>query len=383
MIMESGKYLFSDFPAVTKQEWLAKIEKDLKGRSLESLEWHLGNDLAVSPFAHADDMKGEYSAPIRTDSGTNEWNIGADISVEKGNFKQANAAALSALNAGASSPLFIFGDYPTSTELNVLLDGIRLDYIFARFSSSSRTASPLPFLQRLYRFAKKQGLEPGLLKGAVYYDMLLVENAGDLESAAKLLEWTSTHMPHFAVFVIECPETRGSSFAPQALCGLLKRMDTYFSKLTGHGIKAETVAAHIQFALPVGTGYFVEIAKIRALHLLWGNLLATCGLPARRAVIHANAGIETQIADANQNKIRMTTQAMSAAIGGVQSITLAPSDAFMGSGYISDFNRRIAINVQHLLQMETYLDRVADPGAGSYYIERLTNQLGKYAWENR
>ena len=76
--------------------------------------------------------------------------------------------------------------------------------------------------------------------------------------------------------------------------------------------------------------------------------------------------------------IRTTTQAMAAVIGGVRRLSLLPADAFGGDS--TPFTRRMARNVQHLLRMESYLDRVVDPAAGSYYLETLTEQLAERAW---
>jgi methylmalonyl-CoA mutase len=96
--------------------------------------------------------------------------------------------------------------------------------------------------------------------------------------------------------------------------------------------------------------------------------------------IEAQLAPTVQTSDPNYNIIQSTTQAMAAIIGGVDRLTVLPSDAFQGA--TTDFSRRIARNVQHILKMESYLDWVADPAAGSYFIEKLTLHLAEAAWNS-
>ena len=137
----------------------------------------------------------------------------------------------------------------------------------------------------------------------------------------------------------------------------------------------------IQFALTVGDSYFINIAKLRAFKLLWQQVLqawdsSLTDLPT----IEIHLGLKSQTAEANYNKIKATTQAMSAVVGGVQRLYIYPSDISPQDNG-SDFARRIAWTIQHLMQLESYMDRVKDPAAGSYYIESLTNRLAEDAWE--
>lgn len=132
--------------------------------------------------------------------------------------------------------------------------------------------------------------------------------------------------------------------------------------------------------MELGDHYFLNIAKIRALKLLWHQVLSAWNLKlALSPFIEAHLTQASQSQDADYNKIKATAQAMSAIIGGANRLFIHPSDAFMNENGTL-FSQRIALNVQHLMQQESYLDRVIDPAAGSYFIENLTETLAQKAW---
>ena len=116
------------------------------------------------------------------------------------------------------------------------------------------------------------------------------------------------------------------------------------------------------------------LGKIRALKLLWGNVLQAYNATPSVPSIQARVSAGNFEGDAHTHKIKVTTQALSAVLAGVECLTIDPTED-------SDFGRRISRNVQHIFQLETYLDRVADPAAGSYYIEQLTTQIAEAAWQ--
>ena len=155
----------------------------------------------------------------------------------------------------------------------------------------------------------------------------------------------------------------------------------YLAVLNEKGIPPKTTNNYLQFSVPVGKSYFIEIAKIRALKVLWANILEAFGVEnARIPEIEAHLSPSAFGDHANTNMIRATSQAMSAVLGGVNRLTVLPSDANITES--TDFSRRIARNVQHLLTMESFLDRVIDPAKGSYYIETLTEKIAEYAWSD-
>src|SRR5690606_19484509 len=117
----------------------------------------------------------------------------------------------------------------------------------------------------------------------------------------------------------------------------------------------------------------------RALKILWANVLEAYGVKVQMPFIEVHFAPESQDNNINTNMIRAATQALSAVIGGADRLYVLPANAALGEASMS-FTRRIARNVQHLLQMESHVDKVFDAGAGSYYIEKLTNILAEKAW---
>ncbi len=137
---------------------------------------------------------------------------------------------------------------------------------------------------------------------------------------------------------------------------------------------AEQEAANLWFVFSIGSNYFMEIAKLRAARQLWAQVAAAFGIPAGeecRMRIHARTALDNKsIYDPYTNLLRATTEAMSAALGGCDALTVVPAR----------FSSRLAVNVQHILQEEAHLDGVADPAGGSYYVEALTDALAREAW---
>jgi methylmalonyl-CoA mutase len=147
------------------------------------------------------------------------------------------------------------------------------------------------------------------------------------------------------------------------------------------GVAPAEVNRRLQFSMAVSTSYFVEIAKLRAIRLLWSNVLAAYGVEqAAPTTIVAHLAPETQVNDPNTNRIKAATQAMSAVIGGADRFYVLPADIDHKEPSSSS-SYRLARNLQHILKMESFFDQVVDPAAGSYYIEKLTDALAESAWK--
>jgi methylmalonyl-CoA mutase len=371
--------LLDDFDSVSKSQWLAKIEKDLKGHSIADLMWHLP-DLTIDPFAHIDDVNGESPAPIISNSADNTWLIGEDIPVENNDFKAANQRALTALLGGVNAPCFILDNYPSESHLALLLNDIFLEYISCHFTEKTHNRNPLSFLESFKKIAGNNPNNPLELRGGIAYDPF-ADGRQDVKVLSETILFCKENLPCFTVLDIQgAPFFKGSEHVVEELTSILKAGENYLKRLTDNGLHATDIAHAMSFSIPIGISYFIEIAKIRAFKLLWGNILKAYGISPAIPVIHAKIGSETQVVDTHTNKIRATTQAMSAVIGGVHRLTIAPSDALSDSPLPS--NIRIARNVQHLLQMESYFDKVIDPAAGSYYIEALTEQIAEKVWSH-
>ena len=272
--------------------------------------------------------------------------------------------------AGVNAPRFVFDDYLTAAQLSKLLANVELDYISTHFQAIKSPASPLSFLKD---FKEVAGEKASKLQGAVHYDPF-AEGEHDAKSVIELMQWTSENLPHFAVITVNASRFNKNTEGVLAeLSHALKAGENYLKQLTNNGLAIDKIQNRIAFRFQIGPSYFVEMAKFRAFKLLWGNVLSAYeAVPTTPRLFAVTSPIK-QDGDAHIHKIEATTEAMSAVMAGIETLTVAPSE-------ISDFGRRIARNVQHLLSLESYLDRVSDPAAGSYYIEKLTEQLAEGAW---
>jgi methylmalonyl-CoA mutase len=377
-MLEVHSRLFTEFDTVSKDQWLQRIEKDLKGRALDNLDWHLPH-LTVSPFAHADDVIEQALAPIAQNKDEkNRWNIVANIQVNS-DVKQASKQALSALMGGANALCFFVDNYPNEITLNTLLENIELDYISTFFSEKTTNRNPLLFLKLLYNVAKSNQKDPKILRGGIHFDPF-ADGKYDVKVTTELLLWAHENLPLFKVVIVNSGRFfSGSENVVEELTQTLKSAENYLNRLINKDLSIEIISNHIAFNCTIGLSYFVEIAKLRALKLLWGNILAAYDTAPKMPYIYATISAATQVDDSNSNKIRATTQAMSAAIGGIQSLAIHVDMSAAEND--SDLHQRIALNVNHLLQMESYFDQVQDPAAGSYYIEQLTTQIAEKTWE--
>jgi methylmalonyl-CoA mutase len=173
----------------------------------------------------------------------------------------------------------------------------------------------------------------------------------------------------------------GSTIVQELAFSLASGAD-YLAELTDRGISIDKIVPRMQFTFAVGSNYFFEIAKMRAARLLWSKIVEQFkpeNKDSQKMFIHATTlNWNKTVYDAHVNLLRTTTEAMSAIIGGIDSLAVAPFDvAYKAS---DDFSRRIARNQQIVLKEESYMNKIVDPAAGSYYIESITDQIASAAW---
>ena len=359
--MSNHKNLFVEFSPVSKEAWLKKIEKDLKGKPLEDLKWQLDQNLTVDPFYHADDQIG--GTQIHYGNLThNDWKIGEDFHVT--NPPADNKRLLEVLAKGVNAPMLIFQTAPPVQTFNELFKGIIPDYIHTSFKITSPSPDYLTLLKNYYSYLQSQNIDSSSLKGA----LLVPSESGDIQGAVKTCE---DFFPAFHCINLDFNALDGDPSSVTAdLTRILHNTDQLLQRL------APEQVPFVQFTISVGTSYFIEIAKIRAIRVLWTNLLNAYGVRNTPLAIDAYVGPNTFDDHVNNNMIRSMTIAMSAVIGGINRLTILPADR---KG--TNSSQRIARNVQHILKMESYLDRVIDPSAGSFYIEKLTKLFAEKAWE--
>ncbi|MFN0213838.1 MAG: methylmalonyl-CoA mutase family protein [Saprospiraceae bacterium] len=375
----STQDLFSEFPPISKSDWLQQIAKDLKDKPLEDLNWHLSKDLVVTPFIHADDFT---TPPAPISDQPNHWEICEDIQVADPGA--ANRQALDALEGGAEGLCFWLDRPLEASDFGQLLNGIHLDFIGLHFAGIAVSENPGMILAYLENLAKQRGLSSTQLRGSLAYDPVPVSKIVDWRYLAELLEYAREKFPQFKIIQVSIPELRsGEDTAPERSSGvLLRNANTYLQKLSERGIPVKDIASVMQFSVQVGKSYFLEIARLRALKLLWFNVLKAWNAPLQDPAIAVHFQNSAYTDDLYTNMIRATTMAMAAVQGGATRLTVLPYDSGREAqaSYPQTFSRRIARNVQHLLKMESALGEVVDPAAGSYYVEALTRQLAEQAW---
>jgi methylmalonyl-CoA mutase len=204
-----------------------------------------------------------------------------------------------------------------------------------------------------------------------------------LENIGKLVRKVKNDSPEMTIIEVNGAifQNSGSNLVEELAFSLAMAND-YLALLTSQGMEPAQAISSLQLNLAVGSNYFLEVAKLRAVRILWGKICEGYGVkPGEGKIrIHATSSEwNMTLYDPYVNMLRGTTEAMSAIIGGADLVSVLPFDFPYGKS--SDFSDRIARNVQIILREEAYFDRVADPSSGSYYIESLTDSTGEKAWE--
>lgn len=357
--MANQENLFSEFSSIEQEEWLAKINADLKGKAYETLNWEITPDMILPPVFGIEDRP--ESIAIKRSS--NQWEIGEHIEVS--NQKTANKQALDALMNGTNALCFHISTVPNSTALNLLLKDIQANYISMHFALE-QTVSIAEFTQVLNNYLK----EENLIKGSIYS----IEN--NLTQLKSLLSDPPKQLSGFHFIKITVEDL---SDPVEALAKSITEVNRIIEELLAEGIDLDLIIPRIKFSMECGKRYFVEIAKVRALHILWANILEAYSKAPETAHLEINTSMSAYEESTNDNMISATTIAMSAIIGGCDRLFIHPANSKTAEP--SNFTRRIARNIQHIFQMESYLDRVVDPTAGSYYLENLTKTLVEKSWE--
>ena len=396
--MEDNK-LFSEFPPVSTEKWEEVINKDLKGADYEKkLVWRTIEGFNVKPYYRAEDLEGlEYldSNPGQMpytrgkNADNNVWDVRQDIRLH--DPKEANRIALDAVERGVTSLGICAKGVKTLDDMAVLFKGIYINAVSINFMCSE---DYLQLLKLFVDFANQQGINPKELRGSCEFDPFRYAlkhgsfhrgEEGDFKMAKELVTYAHENLPGFRVLTVHGSllHNAGSNIV-QELGFSLAAVNELLARLTDMGCKAHRVAKSIVLNVGIGSTYFMEMAKIRAARLLWSKIVEQykpeCDC-AYKLFIHATTSEWNQsVYDPYVNMLRSTTEAMSACIAGADSISVLPFDNAYKEA--DDFGYRIARNQQLLLKEESYLDKIADPAAGSYYIENLTDQIARGAWDN-
>lgn len=355
--------LFSEFTPVTAQQWKDQLTKDLKGIDFETLQWKTNNGIIIKPFYTAEDIK-ETKAPLFV---TANWDICEHITVS--DEKKANAKALAALKGGASGLSFYIHKKIDTT---ALLKNISLHHIYSQFFISN---DALHILSDLKDYYGKVNEFEGKIKCFVNIDPLcLLAFYGEWHTNQSKDLLVVDQLVHIPVNVSLYQEAGANSVNELAIG--LAHLNEYFNYLNEKKILSNKT---LHFIFSVNGSFYNEIAKLRAFRKLVALLQEQYGVNFPIHIHGQTAQINKSSLDAYTNMLRTTTEGMSAVLGGCNSLSiLSFNEGFEES---SDFSSRISRNQQHILKEESYLDKVADISAGSYYIETLTDELAQKAWE--
>ncbi len=384
--------LFDMFPPVSTAEWKTKVEADLKGAPFDKkLVWRTNEGFSLQPMYRAEDiadlkttdsLPGEYPY-VRGARAENDWLSRQEIIAETA--AEANEKALDVLNKGINSLGFKVRE-ASEEELKELLNGICVEAVELNFTCCLKKA--VPFAKVLVAYLKANGLE-AKFHGSIDFNPFKkalkhgVEFPGDMaQMGVELLEIVKD-MPNLRVLSVNSDMlSDAGAYIYQELGFALACGAEWMSALTEKGVDAAAVADRIKFNMGVSSNYFMELAKFRAARMLWAQIVKQYGASedACKQAVHATTSRFNQtIFDAHVNLLRSQTEAMSAALAGVDSITVTPFDAPYKTP--DDFSERIARNQQFLLKEESHLDKVVDPAGGSYYVETLTVAIANEAWK--
>jgi methylmalonyl-CoA mutase len=391
--------LFDQFPPVTTAEWMEKIHSDLKGADFDrKLVWKTDEGFDVMPFYRSEDIEGlpftgslpgEFPYVRGNRQIDNNWLVRQDIEVS--DYLAANSKALDILMKGVDSLGFIIKD-PMSVSVEnfrVLLRNIHPGSVELNFISDGKAKEILAILNTLLR---EKGLSRMQLTGAVEADPLgrLMMN-GTLcipveEGFDYLAELTTAalDLPLFRTIHIKASSISDSGGdLVQELAFALSMGNEYMTQLTDRGMSPEEAASKIKFSFASGPDYFPNIARLRAARLLWSLVQKGYGnheSPSARMKIHSVTALWNKtVYDPYVNMLRTQTEAMSAVLGGADSITVKPFDAAFRQP--DGFSERIARNQQLILREEAGFGKVTDPSGGSWYIEKLTSLFAENAWK--
>ncbi len=388
--------LLSEFKPNTSEEWLEKITVDLKGADFNrKLVWRTNEGFDVQPFYRLSDLeslKTPHSHPaeypyVRSTKMNGEWLIRQDIRVE--DLEVANAKALDILGKGVDSLGFKLQRNQINIEsLRVLLKGIYPEAIELNFSCCTSVVTKLGAV--LTEYFKETGANMAECRGSIEFDTFkkqLVRGVSDpnwLASCKTMID-SVRELSKFRVLTVNALSLNNAgSYIYQELGYALAWGTELLDKLVEEGYSLEEVSSRIKFVFGIGGNYFMELAKFRAARWLWAEIIGAHGdeYKGETAKIYQHAVTSTwnkTIFDAHVNLLRTQTEAMSATLGGVDSLTVQPFDITYQDS--DNFSERIARNQQLLLKEEAHFDKVIDPAAGSYYIEHLTNTIAGEAWK--
>jgi methylmalonyl-CoA mutase len=414
--------LKKDFTIPSFGTWEKKVKSDLKGESFDSsLITKTYEGINLQPIYISNDIKNlqqinnfpGFEHFLRGNKASGY--IGQDWEIAQ-EYNQAlpedmNEALKNDLEKGLNS-INIFLDYPTMQGLDadhskvgevgkggLSISGVKkMHVLFKNIDLRERPVnincgfSSLPFTALFKAYADDLRISLMNIKGSIIsdpYDYLisfgklpisLTQIFDEIALTTELM--IKSNSPIKTIGVSGFAYNNAGASAIQELAFTLATGAEYLNKLTDRRLKINEIAKRLKFTFGIGSFYFMEISKLRAARILWSKILEAyeASEENRRMFIHAKTtGINQSYFDPYVNMLRTTTEAFSAIVGGSNSLNTNPFDESFNQS--NDFTRRIARNTQIILKEESHLDHVIDPAGGSFFVEKLTDDIAKAAWQ--
>ena len=402
-------------------DWKALAEKELRGRSIEDIEWDTLEGIRVKPLYTEADTDGlphmggtpgfaPFTRGVKaTMYAGRPWTIrqyaGFSTAEESNAFYCRNLAAgqqgvsvafdLATHRGYDSDHPRVVGDVGKAgvaidsvEDMKILFDGIPLDQVSV---SMTMNGAVIPILASFIVAGEEQGHDRALLSGTIQNDILkefMVRNTyvyppdPSMRIVADIIQYTSDNMPKFnSISISGYHMQEAGANLVQELAYTLADGREYVRAAIARGMDVDKFAGRLSFFFAIGMNFFMEAAKLRAARLLWSRIMEDFGASDRSRMLRTHcqtSGVSLQEQDPYNNVVRTAYEAMSAVLGGTQSLHTNALDEAIALP--TDFSARIARNTQLILQEETGVTNVVDPLAGSYYVESLTNELAEKAW---
>ena len=363
--------LFSTFHPTSKKEWIEKATADLKGADFDKrLVWKHLSGLELQPFYTREDRK-----LTLENTGSNKKEVFNYRRIKK-QVHDKNASALRATEEGMTGVIFELNGKESIPEL---LEGIDLGNISVGFELNERAIDIAHELKEYFGTDKSV---KGYVQLSLWKD-LFTQNKFEphqLEAWYRLTEMFLEY-PDFKTLAVN-----GSAYMDaggsqvQEIAYLLNSVVWIADEMTGSGLDPKVIFDNLQLIVGIGSEYFVEIAKFRAINSLMHEVAGKYGLDGIGAVLMPRTSVWTKsVTDANTNMLRATTEAMSAMLGNADALEIDPYDSCLPDQ--KEFSPRIAGNIVTILREESYFGKVANPADGSYYVEEVTHELARKSLE--
>lgn len=346
--------LFSEFSSSSYEEWKAAAEKSLKGKPFNDLIKNI-EGIEIQPYY----SESKYSNPLVGNKTDNSWSVFQQV--EGDTAKEINAKILKVLMNGVNAI-----EINASSDYNNAFNDVLLEHISTYIILSNEKNE----IESFSEYIKFKKLDNSLINGGF---VALNDFDENWEEATKIkFSYCQKHLPKMKTLFVFNQEKE----VIENLAVNLAKANEYFNVLADEN-EATDILKSMQVHFEVGTSFFFEIAKLRAFKKVFSLLATQYG---DKKGVFPFISVNTKLAVSSdekdyKNMLRSTTQAMSAVIGGCDSLSVTTFD-----GESSDFSMRMARNIQLIIKDESYLDRVIDPAAGSYYVEQLTEQIAEKVW---